>query len=225
MSYSPGSNRSRSVPIKIDHADGQSTVVINQALPPKIDRLFVSLGKYRFTKETPARVVIDNRETTGVVIIDAVQFISDTLAKQIVDEEKDPVAQKKSLTPKPPFAGWSKTSSVTRVRPPVTPKVMSVEDEREPADFHVLIRGNVHNLGDEVTRGFLRVLDCVETAAIPEGQSGRRELAEWICSSQNPLTARVVVQPSLASSAWCRPRANARQFRQHRRNANSSGTA
>ena len=46
--------------------------------------------------------------------------------------------------------------------------------------------------GDTVPRGFLRVA-MQEQPAIPKGESGRRELADWIASPQNPLTARVFV--------------------------------
>jgi len=43
-----------------------------------------------------------------------------------------------------------------------------------------------------VPRGALGVLAC-GTLAIPDGTSGRRELADWIVSADNPLTARVIV--------------------------------
>lgn len=63
---------------------------------------------------------------------------------------------------------------------------------------HVLLRGNPHARGDEVTPGFPSVLSPPEIPMpeIPEGaaSSGRRSiLADWIASPQNPLTARVMV--------------------------------
>ena len=53
-------------------------------------------------------------------------------------------------------------------------------------------RGEPYNQGDEVPRGFLSVLDH---ATLPENleTSGRLELANWIASEKNPLTARVLV--------------------------------
>jgi len=57
----------------------------------------------------------------------------------------------------------------------------------------VLVRGDVEMPAQEVERGFLQVLDAVGKASIKPGRSGRRELAEWLTSKENPLTARVVV--------------------------------
>ncbi len=70
---------------------------------------------------------------------------------------------------------------------------MSVQDSAHPTDGHLHIRGSVRNLGPIVPRGFLSVLDHPETPPIPITQSGRLELATWIASDQNPLTARVYV--------------------------------
>ncbi len=80
--------------------------------------------------------------------------------------------------------------------PPPASKVMSVRDEAETGDYFIAIRGNPHNLGDPVPRGFLSVLENVpesRPAAIPAGQSGRLQLARWIASEDNPLTPRVFV--------------------------------
>jgi hypothetical protein len=59
------------------------------------------------------------------------------------------------------------------------------------------VRGSVHTLGDTVPRGFLRVATRGTPPAIPTGESGRRQLADWITSADNPLTARV-----FANRAW-----------------------
>ena len=52
-------------------------------------------------------------------------------------------------------------------------------------------RGEPDQPGEIVPRGTPRVFQTA--AAIPSSTSGRRELAEWIASSQNPLTSRVMV--------------------------------
>ena len=44
-----------------------------------------------------------------------------------------------------------------------------------------------------VPRGCLRVATCGEPPAFPSDESGRRELADWLASAENPLTARVIV--------------------------------
>lgn len=53
-------------------------------------------------------------------------------------------------------------------------------------------KGDLKNLGEEAPRGFLQILGGER---LPEGYkgSGRAELAKWLSSPQNPLTARVMV--------------------------------
>src|SRR5207253_2225230 len=65
--------------------------------------------------------------------------------------------------------------------------------EGKPADLRVHIRGNYHNLGEEAPRGFLRIISSSSRAKIDASQSGRLQLAQWIASPENPLTARVMV--------------------------------
>lgn len=64
--------------------------------------------------------------------------------------------------------------------------------EGSPQELHVFIRGNVNSKGPQVTRHFPRILSMDEPAPLTTG-SGRRELAEQIAASGNPLTARVIV--------------------------------
>ncbi len=65
--------------------------------------------------------------------------------------------------------------------------------ETKPIDCAVHIRGDDSQLGDVVPRGFLSVLTSAATKPVNWRQSGRLELAEWIASPSNPLTARVMV--------------------------------
>ncbi|WP_310820959.1 PSD1 and planctomycete cytochrome C domain-containing protein [Stratiformator vulcanicus] len=68
-----------------------------------------------------------------------------------------------------------------------------VADSAEPAPTEIRIRGEWDQLGETVPRGFLTAIDSVGEFAIPEKQSGRAQLAEWIVDPHNPLTARVFV--------------------------------
>ena len=70
---------------------------------------------------------------------------------------------------------------------------LAVEELAAIIETRVNIRGSVHNLGEPVPRGFLRVATVGEPPEIPSNESGRRELAAWLASANNPLTARVVV--------------------------------
>ena len=73
---------------------------------------------------------------------------------------------------------------------PEVPKAHGVRDVQKPRDMRITIRGNPRALGDAVPRGFLKVASGSHPA-IPDGQSGRLELANWI--SNHPLAARVAV--------------------------------
>jgi hypothetical protein len=74
-----------------------------------------------------------------------------------------------------------------------TPKAlaMGVREGRLAGDSRLYVRGELDQPGETVPRGFPQVL-AAEQPDIREG-SGRRELARWIASKDNPLTARVMV--------------------------------
>jgi Protein of unknown function (DUF1553)/Protein of unknown function (DUF1549)/Planctomycete cytochrome C len=67
-----------------------------------------------------------------------------------------------------------------------------VARDENPADVRLHIRGNHKNLGEPVPRHFLQIVAGPEQEAILQG-SGRMQLAEWVASEENPLTARVMV--------------------------------
>jgi len=66
-----------------------------------------------------------------------------------------------------------------------------VTTEDEPRNVRVQMGGSYENLGDEVPRRFVEILAGNESP-VTSG-SGRLELARWIASDENPLTARVIV--------------------------------
>ncbi|MCA8991244.1 MAG: PSD1 domain-containing protein [Planctomycetaceae bacterium] len=69
----------------------------------------------------------------------------------------------------------------------------AVSDKEKPAgDVPVYVGGDPKKKGDSAPRGFLDVLNA-DDAVIPEGESGRLQLAQWITSPENPLTPRVIV--------------------------------
>ena len=74
---------------------------------------------------------------------------------------------------------------------------MAVTDAAKIEDCHVCIRGNIHNRGPKAPRGFLQIIMPHAAPdgplAIPARESGRRQLAGWLTSADNPLTARVMV--------------------------------
>lgn len=77
--------------------------------------------------------------------------------------------------------------------PPAPPMAAAVADVEEPKNCRINIRGQAADLGAEVPRGFLAVVHDGSEVHIPSDQSGRLQLAQWIASPRNPLTARVMV--------------------------------
>ena len=69
---------------------------------------------------------------------------------------------------------------------------MGVQDQGSPVQPTVLVRGELERPAQKVDRGFPRVL-CNEPVKLPDDSSGRLELAGWLSSTENPLTARVMV--------------------------------
>jgi hypothetical protein len=75
FAYTAASNRATNVPVKVVHADGEKTVVVDEKRAPALEKAFVSLGTFRFAAETPAIVTIETKGTAGYVVVDAVQFL------------------------------------------------------------------------------------------------------------------------------------------------------
>ncbi|MXY67457.1 MAG: DUF1553 domain-containing protein [Acidobacteriia bacterium] len=66
----------------------------------------------------------------------------------------------------------------------------------QPADSPIHVRGNHKNAGEIAPRQFLQVIAGSEQDPYRSG-SGRLELAQWVASEKNPLTARV-----MANRVW-----------------------
>jgi hypothetical protein len=60
-------------------------------------------------------------------------------------------------------------------------------------DAQVHEQGHYAKLGKSVPRGFPKVIVGKHTASIPDGASGRLQLASWLSDPKNPLPARVMV--------------------------------
>jgi acetyl esterase/lipase len=75
-----------------------------------------------------------------------------------------------------------------------TPRMlaMGVRDRGAARDSELFVRGEIEKPGATVPRGFVSVL-CATSTPAPLSGSGRIELARWIASPENPLTARVYV--------------------------------
>jgi cytochrome c553 len=77
------------------------------------------------------------------------------------------------------------------------PVALGVREAKVVGDTEVRVRGEAEKLGPVVPRGFLSLLDVPGAAKVNPAQSGRLELARWLGSPNNPLTARV-----MANRVW-----------------------
>jgi Protein of unknown function (DUF1553)/Protein of unknown function (DUF1549) len=69
---------------------------------------------------------------------------------------------------------------------------MGVQEQGPPQNARLLVRGEIDQAANPVERGFPQVL-CATPVKIEPTKSGRLDLARWIGSDDNPLTARVMV--------------------------------
>ena len=193
LAYNAGDSRATNVPIEILDLDGEHDLKINQRTPPPLDHRFVSLGKFRFDESGQWYVLISNEGTDGHVIVDALQLLPAEIREPKAESRQSkPVATKTA-----DLKDLEKQFKELNERAPYRPTAMSVEDAKQLEDTNIRIRGNVHSKGDKVPRGFLQVASYGSPTQPPAKASGRRELAEWITSPSNPLTARV-----LANRVW-----------------------
>ena len=84
-------------------------------------------------------------------------------------------------------------NGVEVTHPGAPPRGMVMVDKPQPVNPVIFRRGVPGNRGDAVPRRFLQVLATVDGGKPFENGSGRLEMARAIASSENPLTARVIV--------------------------------
>ncbi|MBS0261247.1 MAG: DUF1553 domain-containing protein [Planctomycetes bacterium] len=85
-------------------------------------------------------------------------------------------------------------NELEKVPTPLGNYAMGVRDAAVPADFRLLVRGELKDKGPAVPRGVLTVLRTPTSMHLSNPKkSGRLFLASWIADKSNPLTARVMV--------------------------------
>ena len=75
---------------------------------------------------------------------------------------------------------------------PDFPRAMGVTEGPKPSDVPIHLRGSHWTLGPTAPRGFLSAITVEKPPAIPEGQSGRLQFAQWLTQPDHPLTSRVM---------------------------------
>lgn len=200
IAYPIGANRATNTAVTVFSADGEFEISLNQRVPGDIDGRFQKLGRYRFEKAGQSFVIVSNAGTDGVVVADAVQFIpvesltdaketQPTLVISAPSEDKEGLQKQMAAQLKTLEADLKQMKETG----PRRDQIISVREDDTVGDTQIHIRGNVHNLGEKVPRGFLRVLPVKDQFPISAKESGRLQLAQWLAHPDNPLPARVMV--------------------------------
>ena len=197
FAYSPAGNRSSGVPVVVQHDGGQSTVNVDERKRPDVDGLFHELGVFDFDSNEAAVVSVNAEDASdGVVIVDAVQFLPVAEKTPLVAPTKGELDRTKLNNRLKELTQQQKAHQKGR---PEQPLAMSVQDQDSPSDWHIHLRGGIRNLGPVVARSAVSVAGQFDQNGKPVGltispnTSGRLELADWVASPNNPLTARVYV--------------------------------
>ena len=143
-------------------------------------QLAVSWSNANFDKQplsTNATVNFDELLKTHAELIETNESL-----KALVDQQKELKKQRDQRR---------------RQRVPYEHQALAVSESKQTST-HILRRGNPHLVGREVKPAFPEVLNppTVEMPPVPEDakSSGKRRVfAEWVASTENPLTARVMV--------------------------------
>lgn len=90
-------------------------------------------------------------------------------------------------------ADWQSRLKEMKEKAPAPPPLgMAAQEKPKPADSPLYFKGDVKKPQEAVPRGGITAL-ALAFNEIPPGESGRRQLADWIASPDNPLTGRVIV--------------------------------
>ena len=108
------------------------------------------------------------------------------------NESSEPIPQAKELSVAEQLKALDKQLKELKGSTPELPTAMGVV-EGEAKDVPIHVRGSHLSLGRDVTRGVPLVLSHGDPGLQNPQQSGRLELANWLTSNENPLTARVWV--------------------------------
>lgn len=185
-----GPSRATNVPVRVLHATGETQAFVNQRSEKVSRRIFSSVGRFRLVSDQPVSVTIETSGTDGHVVVDGLRW--SPVDRSAVDPEKARLAATVDRQRARQTRLEQELSGLKKSVPPAPMKAMAVRDTAKPADGRVHLRGMVRSLGGVVPRGFLSV--CGKSRPqIPKGESGRRQLADWLADPAHPLTARVYV--------------------------------
>lgn len=190
VAYSGSPDRAPKVAVTVLHADGEDLVHFSEATEKLNGLQFATLGTWRFETGGQNFIMISNAGALGYVTVDAVQFLP---AEAEMPEMPALAASQEEKQIKTRMAELEKKLKELKKSATPRPEAMTVAEDPAPEDARIHIRGNTRNLGATVPRGFIQVAYRGQPPSIPADQSGRLQMAQWITSREQPLTARVMV--------------------------------
>lgn len=202
LAYTARPNRATNVPVRVQAKDSERIVYLNQQVLPPHDKAFETLGTFALEIGTNNVVEVLTGGTKGFVVVDAVQFLpQDVQLAGALMKKRSPKPEENSMAMEGVSAAqlqqleYDAMEFASRFPEGLTnglPRALAVEDAAvQNSKIH--IRGDAEKLGEEVPRGFLSLIEHVESGQLGTDSSGRLELANWISDRRNPLTARVAV--------------------------------
>ncbi len=195
VAYNSDSHRARKIPITVEGWGEVSKVTLDQTKKPTIGGLFQPIGRFKFEKGGRVAVTIETTGTKGYVIVDAIQFIKVT---DIQREQEALAAVKNEAGGDMQLFRMSEGDLKKELGKLIkelrdAEVAMTPRDAEDAGDINLRVRGEVGQLGKVVKRSFPTVLNAGSAPEIPEGSSGRLELADWMTSPENALLDRVMV--------------------------------
>ena len=201
MAYTHGTNRATQTIVQVFSANESKMVRVNQRLAGPIDGSWISLGEYPFEAGGQAFVMVSNEDADGHVIVDAIQFLPVGQPDQKI-AKADPQKERESKEQREVQKKLAKQVSELQAKEKQLkaevanrPTYLSISEGEPKQEVAIRVRGNPHQFGVKVRRGFIAAVGQADHFAkqIPLDRSGRVEFAHWIADPQNPLTARVYV--------------------------------
>lgn len=151
-----------------------------RAPPAGIQPPFISLGSKDQDKQ-----LADLNQTLRD-ISNELKSLKSEAKKELADDEKSAIAVKEKQLKEAQKQFTNDRNALDRE----IPKAMIMKEREEVRQTFVMLRGEYDKPGDEVSRAAPEFLPALQSA---EEYASRMDLANWLVSRENPLTARTCV--------------------------------